>query len=124
VQVSNLNIYKQIPSLPQEGAVEALKRNTFDFSQLSVLPYSTVLGTVQEVIDFIFGYEQYLKSIGIQFDEFNYELSTVNDWFTSVKEFMFWTKHNWPEGSLLSLSPNAKKFVFKFGVGVFRIFIR
>jgi len=110
--------YKQIPSLPQEGAVEALKRNTFDFSQLSVLPYSTVLGTVQEVIDFIFGYEQYLKSIGIQFDEFNYELSTVNDWFTSVKEFMFWTKHNWPEGSLLSLSPNAKKFVFKFGVGV------
>ncbi len=111
-------LYRQIPSLPQDGAVEALKRNNFDFSEIKKLPYSTVLRSIQEVVDFIFGYEKYLTSIGIKFDEFNYELSSVNDWFTSAKEFMFWTKHNWPAGSLLSLSPSAKKFKYTFGVGV------
>jgi hypothetical protein len=60
----NQQFFRQIPKLPQEGAVEALKRRNFNKLKLLQLPYGTVLSTVQEVVDFLLGYEQYLISIG------------------------------------------------------------
>jgi hypothetical protein len=110
--------FRQLPKLEQIGAVEVLRRQVFNTVSLSKLPYSTILPTIQAVADFIFGYEQYLLSLGIVFDEYNYDTQTVNNWVTSIKEFMFWTKHNWAEGQLITLSPAAYKLHINYSLGV------
>ncbi len=110
--------FKQIQRLEQVGAVEVLKRQVFNEIELKKLPYSTILPTVQAVADFIFGYERYLLSLGIEFNRYDYETQTVNNWLTSIKEFMFWTKHNWSEGQLITLSPAAYEFNIKYNLGV------
>jgi len=112
------NFYKQMPALPQVGAVEALKRKNFNKLKISQLNYGTVLTSVQQVADFLLGYEQYLNSLGLVFDQYDSSNRVTKDWLTSVKEFMFWTKHNWAEGSLLTLSPAADKIDIIVGTGV------
>jgi len=111
-------LWKQIPKVPVVNAITALKRKNFNRLRTQILPYGTVLGSIQEVVDFLLGYEEYQKSLGIVFDGYNAETQTAYDWTTSAKEFMFWTKHNWAPGSLLSLSPCAANLEIKIGVGV------
>ena len=111
-------LYKKLPKLPQVGAVEALKRRNFNKLKVKKLGYGTVLNTIQGVVDFLLGYEQYLTSIGFVFEGYDSETLSSRDWFTSAKEFMFWTKHNWAEGSLLTLSPAADQVVINTPVGV------
>jgi len=98
-----------IPQVPLVGAIQALKRTVFDKLQVQRLPYGTLLETVQDVVDFIIGYGEYLKDQGLVFDEYSKDLQAVANWETSSKEFMFWTSHNWAPGALLSLSPAAIK---------------
>ena len=100
------------------GAITALKRKTFNRLRTQILPYGTVLGSIQNVVDFLLGYEEYQKSVGIVFDGYNTETQTAFDWTTAAKEFMFWTKHNWAIGSLLSLSPCAANLEITINVGV------
>jgi hypothetical protein len=100
--------WNKIPKLPITGGIEAFKRRNFR-PNVSRLKYGTVLGSIQAVVDFIWGYEHYLKSVGFRFDDYDSDLKVNKDWGTSIKEFMFWTKHNWAKGSLISLSPSAQK---------------
>ena len=111
-------LYKKLAKLPQVGAVEALKRRSFNKTVTKRLGYGTVLSTIQQVVDFLLGYEQYLISLGMTFEGYDATSQTSKDWFTSAKEFMFWTKHNWAEGSLLTLSPAADEVVINISVGV------
>ena len=62
------------------------------------MPYGTKFRTVQEVVDFLTGYGEWLKDQGFIFDDFNTALSAVTNWETSAKEFMFWTTQNWSTG--------------------------
>ena len=110
--------FRQIPKLPQVGAIEAFKRRNFNTLKISKLGYGTTLTSIQQVVDFLLGYEQYLISIGMVFDQYDPETQVNRDWFTSCKEFLFWTKHNWAEGSLLTLSPSANKVDIVIPVGV------
>lgn len=110
--------FKRLAKLPQVGAVEALKRRSFNTLSLQKLGYGTVLTSIQAVVDFLLGYEQYLKSIGMVFDQYDTTSQTAKDWFTSAKEFMFWTKHNWAEGSLLTVSPAADFVEINIPIGV------
>lgn len=109
--------WKKLPKLPMVGAVEALRRRNFNIS-LRQLSYGSLLSTIQEVVDFILGYEQYLKSIGFIFDRYDPENKITQDWATSCKEFMFWTSHNWIDGSLITLSPGAEKLNITVPIGV------
>ena len=59
------------------------------------------------MVDFILGYQSYLKSLGFQFDYFNKQTEALENWNLSAKEFLFWTTHNWSVTSLIRLSPSA-----------------
>jgi hypothetical protein len=110
-------LWKKLAKLPLVGAVEALRRRKFNLG-VKRLTYGTKLITIQEVVDFLLGYEQYLKSQGFKFDRYDSENQTAQDWTTSCKEFMFWTRHNWAIGSLITLSPAAQKLDITIPVGV------
>jgi hypothetical protein len=111
-------LWKFIPKLPMVGGVEAAFRRTFNTLKSSQMVYGTVLTTVQDVVDFLLGYEAYLKSVGFKFDRYDAETQTAYNWQTSCKEFLFWTKHNWAVGSLLTLSPSAEEVDVSIPLGV------
>jgi len=110
-------LWKKLPKLPLVGAVEALRRRNFNRA-VKQLSYGTKLTSIQEVVDFLLGYEEYLKSQGFKFDRYDPENQVAQDWLTSCKEFMFWTRHNWAVGSLITLSPSAQKLDVTISVGV------
>jgi hypothetical protein len=116
--VNGTSLWKRLPALPLVGAVEAFRRRNFNKLKLKSLSYGTILTSIQQVVDFLLGYQEYLKSVGFVFDRYDTTNSTSFDWYTSAKEFMFWSKHNWAENSLLTLSPAASYIKIKFGVGV------
>ena len=94
----NSRFFQGLPSLPVTGGVSAAFRTTWDKNELLTIPYGTELTTVQDVVDFLLGYEQYLISQGFTFDTYNSNLGVVSNWSTSAKEFMFWTTQNWSAG--------------------------
>ena len=87
-----------LPALPISGGANAIFRRSWDRSTVNTLPYGTVLGSIQEVVDFLLGYGEWLKDQGFIFEEFNNNLSQVSNWETSAKEFMFWTTQKWSSG--------------------------
>lgn len=109
--------WKKLPALPNTGAIQAYRRKNFKL-RVSELPYGTILNSIQSVVDFFVGYEQYLVSKGFIFDQYAAELQSPLDWTTSAKEYMFWTQHNWANGSLLTVSPLAEKLEISFDIGV------
>jgi len=110
--------YARLSELPIIGGREAILRKSWDVETVKVIAYGTRLTTIQEVVDFLQGYGEYLESLGFVFDDFNNNLATITDWETSIREFMFWTTQNWGEGAVISLSPAANKLIFRSDLSV------
>ena len=104
------NKFIKLSSLPIEGGVTVAIRKSF-YQVAQIIPYGTLFKTIQDVADFILGYDAYLKSLGFKFDNFDTRIEQVANWRLSLKEFMFWSTQNWQEGSVISLSPSATKLV-------------
>ena len=108
----DIDKFAKLPFLPTVGGRDALFRRSFAERTLEV-PYGTLFTEIQEVVDFLLGYQAYLELQGFAFDRFNDNLETVENWDLSVKEFLFWTTQEWGEGSLISLSPCASQIKFQ-----------
>ena len=77
-----------------------------DFKQIKyTIPYGFEFNTKQQVIDFLVGYERYLKSQGFIFTDRDNELGEQKDWVLSAKEFLHWTSQGWAVGNIIVLSP-------------------
>jgi len=116
--VFDKTLWKTLPKLPVVGGVEAYFRKTFSQLKPTQLYYGTVITTIQGVVDFLLGYQAYLKTQGFSFDRYDAENQVAYNWGTSCKEFLFWTKHNWAVGSLLTLSPSAGQVDMEIPLGV------
>ena len=110
--------WQKLSVIPKVGAVEALRRREFNTLAVKRVSYGTLFTSIQQVVDFLLGYESYLKELGFRFDRYDKENQVSQDWLSSVKEFMFWTKHNWELGSLLAVSPVAQKVDVIIPIGV------
>jgi len=111
-------LWKKLPNIPLTGGVEAQRRRSFNTLNPQKLVYGTKLTSIQAVVDFLLGYENYLISVGFKFDNFDPTIKSATNWLTSSKEFMYWTTHNWAIGSLITLSPAAEKIDITMPVGV------
>jgi len=111
------SVWKKLPAAPLVNAVTVQQRTQFDKSQIKELDYGTVFTDVQSIVDFVCGYQEYLKDQGFNFEFYDKSLGEVRNWITSIKEFLFWTKSDWAIGSLLSLSPLANKIEITSDVG-------
>ncbi len=90
-------LYQKLPKLPVVGGRDAILRKKWDKNPV-VVNYGTTFRTIQEVVDFLQGYGEYLKDQGFVFDEYNTDLKEISSWETSIKEFLFWTTQNWSTG--------------------------
>ena len=113
----DVTLWQRLPKLPLVGGQEVFKRRNWQNSTVKVA-YGTILRTIQDVTDIMLGYEEYLISQGFEFNDYDATLETPKNWTTSVKEFLFWTRHKWAVGSIISLSPLASKIKINLGVGV------
>jgi hypothetical protein len=93
-----LKYYQPLPELPSIGGQNAILRKAWDRTSPITVPYGITFATIQDVVDFLLGYGEYLKDQGFIFDEFNTTLGVVTNWETSAKEFLFWTTQNWSVG--------------------------
>ena len=110
-EVFDNSFYTPLRDLPIIGGASATLRKNFS-NITATLDYGTVLSTAQEVVDFIQGYEDYLKKQGFVFDYFNKETEAVENWTLSIKEFLFYTTQNWAVGTIITLSPSANSLNF------------
>jgi hypothetical protein len=107
----DVSYYTRLAELPITGGRSAELRKAWDTSKEQTISYGTKFASIQAIVDFIQGYGVYLESEGFVFDEFNVDLKNVNNWETSIKEFLFWSTQNWADGSVISLSPAANSLV-------------
>jgi hypothetical protein len=112
-----LKYFVKLPSLPITGGRDVIIRSRFETVE-STLHYGSELTSIQDVVDFLLGYGEWLSAQGFKFEFFNSELSTVINWLTSVKEFVFWTTQNWAAGSAITLSPSADELKFSIPFAV------
>jgi hypothetical protein len=101
-----------LATLPVIGGITANLRSTYQ-GNLTSMPYGTLLSSVQEVVDFMAGYENHLINQGFIFDFFNQDTSAVEDMKLCIQEFMFWVTQNWDVGTVLTVSPVANKASFE-----------
>jgi hypothetical protein len=92
------SFYQKLSALPIVGGRDAYIRTHWDKSELITVAYGTKFRTIQEVVDFLLGYGEYLQDQGFVFDTFNNNLGAITNWVTSAKEFLFWTTQNWSTG--------------------------
>ena len=109
--------WQKLRDVPKIGAVEALRRRIFNTITVRQMSYGTLLTSIQQVVDLLLGYDSYLKTQGIVFNNYDPQNATSQDWLSSAKEFMFWTKHNWESGAIIALSPSAQKLEITVPVG-------
>ena len=110
--------FSKLAELPVEGAVIAQRRRNFNKFSVQQLAYGSKLTSIQQVVDLLVGYQEWLKDQGFVFENYDPENRVVQDFVTSAKEFMFWTRQNWAVGSLITLSPGAQSLTVQQGVGV------
>ena len=108
---TDLSKWTLLAKLPIVGGTSAIRRTQFGDNPIKI-NYGTILSTVQEVVDFLVGYQRRLEYWGFSFDEYSKELDVPLTWVTSAKEFMFWTLQNWSAGSVITLSPASNKISF------------
>lgn len=108
------SLFQKLAKLPIIGGRDASLRKQWDRTP-TVVNYGTVYESVQEVVDFLQGYGEFLKDQGFVFDDYNTNLRSAVSWETSVKEFMFWTTQNWSTGEdkFVDWLPNK---IYKTGV--------
>jgi len=111
--VFDVTKFAKLPSLPLKGGRAATFSKKFNTFQPITIPYGTLFKTVQEVVDFLLGYGNWLESNGFRFEYYDGEEKIISNWETSAREFLFWTTQNWGEGTLLALSPAADEINFE-----------
>lgn len=104
--------FAKLAELPIEGGVSAILRQTFE-NEIVDVDYGTEFGSVQEVADFMLGYENYLKNIGFVFESVNPASAQTEDMKLVLQEFMFWVTQGWDTGTVLAVSPIANEVKFK-----------
>ena len=100
-----------IPSVPNNNAytISASGKRATIFKDarnvIQFVPYGFEFNTVQQVVDFLVGYQRYLNSLGFIFDDKENQLNEVKNWILSAKEFLHWTSQGWKTGNIIVLSP-------------------
>jgi hypothetical protein len=93
------SVFASLGELPITGGANAVLRKLWDRTKPVVVPYGTEFTKIQEVVDFLQGYGEWLKDEGFVFDDFNSNLNAVANWENSAREFLFWTTQNWNSGT-------------------------
>ena len=103
--------FTKLAELPIVGGETAVLRKSFE-EETTNIPYGTLFDSVQDVADFMLGYEYYLNSQGFVFESVNQETAQVEDMKLVLQEYLFWVTQNWSAGTVIAISPVASEVKF------------
>ena len=103
----------KLAALPLIGGRSAFLRRSFNKNIVTESDYGHLFTSIQDVVDFLLGYGNYLEDQGFVFDYYEGDAKVVLNWRHSVNEFLFWTTQNWGEGSVITLSPASTQLKFQ-----------
>ena len=109
--------YKTLSSLPSIKGLSVFSPAGYDTVE-TIVPYGTEFSSLQEVSDFILGYNHWLEEQGFIFDNYSTDFNQTINWKFAVKEFLYWSTQNWADNSVITLSPFADTIKFSFKQGV------
>ena len=98
--------FVKLPRVPTQGGVKASIRSAFSAKE-TIVSYGTLFTNVQDLVDFLLGYGNWLERQGLAFDYYDPDSGIIANWQNAVREYMFWTSQNWSAGSVVALSPGA-----------------
>lgn len=96
--------YASMPFLPIVGGHTVTLRSEFHDYKKEII-YGMIIPTIQEVVDFLLGHSVVMEKEGFEFNGRNYD-GSIQNWKTSVKEFVAWTLTT--NSDAIALSPGAK----------------
>lgn len=105
------------PSIYSTGLTLGITSPLFTYPQQfntnpSIVPYNTIFGTQQEVINFIAGYHQFLISEGL---EFSADPSQDKiDWVSGALQFIKWSLTNWNSDQNISIIINPASSILNY----------
>lgn len=103
--------FSKLAELPVTGGITALIKKNFE-KTTTVIPYGSYFSTIQEVVDFMLGYEKWLTDQGFVFESVNENTGLVEDMKLVVSEYLFWITQKWETGTVLAVSPVANQVTF------------
>ena len=80
------------------------------------IPYGQEYYTLQQVADFLLGWQRWLVSRGWVFDTMDQDGQILN-WTLSVREFLSWTQVQWAPGNFIAMSPGQQELKFTTPTG-------
>ncbi len=78
--------------------------------------YGTKFKDKQEVANFLYSYSRYLESVGFNFTFVNIN-NKVEDWTTSILEYLDWCDLSLTDGNIIALSPASQKISYTVSRG-------
>lgn len=108
--------WKKLDELPTKGGISANVYHQRKDSHETV-SYGHEFKSIDDLVDFIIGYGEFLIEQGWSFDEVN-DNGEVDDWFKSVRSLLFWLSTNWDVGNSLAICPSANKLRLRFEHGI------
>jgi hypothetical protein len=104
--------FQALVELPKIGGVTIKTPKKFE-KVITLIPYGIEYSSITDVYAVLLGYERWLESEGLIFDEYSKEVQEIVDWKFSAKELIYWSTQNWAVDSVITLSPFADKLKFK-----------
>lgn len=108
--------WTKLRSLPITGGINVTYYPTASDTLVTV-PYGSILADAQEVMNFLIGWGDYLKSTGWAFEEVNKDSNLISDWLYSAKQFLFWLNTDWAPDATIQLSPLANSATLQVADG-------
>ena len=120
--VLNNFFYAQTPEVNGKKNTTTVGQATFKSyakytDTVVAVPYGTRFTNVQQVVDFLIGYGQWLERQGWVIENFDTTSNSADNWAKMANDFVFWSQGRWAIGASLALSPSSKnmKFVSSHG---------
>jgi hypothetical protein len=108
--------YWEVSSVTYPQAPRVIKYANGLLNTIQSVSYGSELQTVQQVADFLLGYERWLVSRGWTFLVTGSD-GVLQDWSMAVSEFLEWNQVNWATGTVIALSPGAEELHFEAATG-------
>lgn len=101
------NNWSTLSKLPVSGGSNV---NLYQYtSNVTRIPYGTILNSLQAVYEFLIGHGLYLESQHWNLSEFDTETNKIKNWNSAADEFLFWAAGNHEANKVVFLNPIADK---------------
>lgn len=109
--------WQRLSALPSNGGIAVTHYLDPLENSVEFIEYGHKFDSVEEVFNFMIGYQDYLESEGWLFNEVDTSTNKLKNWTESGKQFLFWVSGGVADNSAIKVSPIADSVSLETTVG-------